>query len=227
MSSGKSTTPKQLKGHERFLLWLLVVFIRTWGRTLRFKWGADVQAIIDGPIVPSVAVTWHNRLFVSPEFFRRHLKKRKVATLISASSDGGWLSGFFETLGIKPVRGSRYGRGAQAFREMIEANAAGYDISVTPDGSRGPLYDMKPGAVAMAQKTGAPIVLLSLNFNGAWRLKSWDKFYLPYPFSRIDVKVDRVGHVSELGTDDLKEASLALKARMDAITEDELVYGKG
>ncbi|MDP4610216.1 MAG: lysophospholipid acyltransferase family protein [Opitutales bacterium] len=227
MSSGKSTTPKQLKGHERFLLWLLVAFIRTWGRTLRFKWGAEVQALIDEPVVPSVAVTWHNRLFVSPEFFRRHLKKRKVATLISASSDGGWLSGFFETLGIKPVRGSRYGRGAQAFREMITANAEGYDISVTPDGSRGPLYDMKPGAVAMAQKTGAPIVLLSLNFNGAWRLKSWDKFYLPYPFSRIDVRVDRVGHFAELGTEDLKEASIALKARMDAITEDELVYGKG
>jgi len=223
MESKKSITPKQLKGHERLLLWLLVAFIRIWGRTLRFRWCADVQALMDNPFEPSVAITWHNRLFVAPEFFRRYFRKRKVASLISASGDGGWLAGFFETLGILPIRGSRYGRGAQAFRELIAASREGYDISVTPDGSRGPIYDMKPGAVAVAMKTGAPILLLSLNFSRAWRLKSWDRFFLPVPFSRIEVKVDFVGPASELGTEDLKVAAKILKARMDAITEDDLV----
>lgn len=221
--SKSTTTPKKLKGYERLLLWLAVFLIRVWSRTLRFKWGSDVQALMDAPFPPVVAVTWHNRLFVSPEFFRRYFRKRKVATLISASADGGWLAGFFETLGIKPVRGSRYGRGAQAFRELLVAHQEGYDVSVTPDGSRGPLYDMKPGAVTVAMKTGAPILLLSLNFGGAWRLKSWDKFYIPYPFSCIRVKADMVGSVAELGTGDPKTASLILKERMDAITEDGLV----
>ncbi|MEN8662636.1 MAG: lysophospholipid acyltransferase family protein [Lentimonas sp.] len=218
----QTTTPKQLKGHERLLLWISVLLIRLWSRTLRFSWGPEVQALMDKDFPPVVAVTWHNRLFVSPEFFRRYFHKRRVATLISASSDGGWLAGFFETLGIKPVRGSRYGRGAQAFRELIAASKEGYDVSVTPDGSRGPLYDMKPGGVAVAMKTGAPILLLSLNFSGAWRLNSWDKFYIPYPFSRIRVKADMVGEASELGTDDSKEAAMILKSRMDAITEDAL-----
>jgi lysophospholipid acyltransferase (LPLAT)-like uncharacterized protein len=222
MDSDKSLKPKQLAAHERFILWLLVAIIRIWSRTLRFTWSAEVQALMDQPFAPSIAITWHNRLFVSPEFFRRYFKQRKVASLISASGDGGWLAGFFQTLGILPIRGSQHKRGAQAFRELIAANQDGYDISMTPDGSRGPIYDMKPGAVALALKTGAPILLLSLNFSRAWRLNNWDRFYLPVPFSRIDVKVDCV-NASELGTEDPKEASKILKARMDAITEDDLL----
>ena len=56
---------------------------------------------------------------------------------------------------------SRYNRGAKAVRDMITANSEGFDIGVSPDGSRGPLYDMKPGALKVALKTGAPIILLT------------------------------------------------------------------
>ena len=104
-----------------------------------------------------------------------------MAALISASGDGAWLAAFIQQLGMRPVRGSRYNRGAQAVRELMKVLADGGDIAVTPDGSRGPMYDMKAGAVAVALKTGAPIVLLSFNFNGAWRLKSWDRFYILIP----------------------------------------------
>jgi len=221
--SSQTTTPKQLKGHERLLLWIVVLAVRLWSRTLRFKWGSDVQALMDNPPGPLVVINWHNRLFAAPEFFRRYFRQRKLATVISASSDGGWLAGFFETLGILPIRGSRYGRGAQAFREMIAANQDGYDIGVTPDGSRGPIYEMKPGAVALALKTDAPIVLLSFNFGRAWRLKSWDRFYLPLPFTCLKVKTVYYESAFELGTDDPKAAALILKERMDAITEDALL----
>jgi len=111
-------------------------------------------------------------------------------------------------------------------REMIKLGGLGLDIAVTPDGSRGPMYDMKPGAVAVALKIGAPVILLSFNFSRAWRLKSWDRFYLPVPFSRIEVRVDRVRDTSELGAADRKEAARILKVRMDAITEDLLSSGE-
>ena len=83
--------------------------------------------------------------------------------LISASGDGAWLSAFLKQVGMHPVRGSRYNRGPQAV-QLIEANQQGYDIEITPDGSRGPIYDMKAGAVMVALKTKTPIVLLSFNF---------------------------------------------------------------
>lgn len=220
MSETKSKRPKELTGRERVLLRLLVCLIGLWTRTLRFRWGPPVQAVMDQPFPPSVVVVWHNRLFPSPEFFRRYFRQRKLASLISASADGGWLAGFFESLGIMPVRGSRHGRGAQAFREMIAALQQGYDLSFTPDGSRGPIYQMKPGAAAAALKTGAPVVLFSFNYTRAWRLNSWDRFFLPWPFSRVEVEVDVVGTAADLGVDDPAELTQILQRRLDAITED-------
>ncbi|MDQ8193995.1 lysophospholipid acyltransferase family protein [Coraliomargarita sp. SDUM461004] len=212
-------SPAELKWHERLLLAVLALLMRLWGRTLRFHWGADVQAFIDADPEPSVVIFWHNRLFAAPLFYVRYFRQRRLATLISASKDGAWPAVFVKQLGMHPVRGSRYKRGPQAVRDLIAAQRNGHDVALTPDGSRGPLYDMKSGAVTIALKTGAPIVLLSFNYSGAWRLKSWDRFYVPYPFSRIEVRMDDVGPCSSL-SEDPKEASALLKPRMDAITRD-------
>ncbi|MFT4902165.1 MAG: lysophospholipid acyltransferase (LPLAT)-like uncharacterized protein [Lentimonas sp.] len=220
MTATKTKTPKVLVGRDKLLLRLIVLFVGLWSRTLRYRCSPQVQLFMDRPFPPSVVVVWHNRLFVAPEFFRRYFKTRKLATLISASADGGWLAGFFQILGMRPVRGSRHGRGAQAFREMLNAYAEGYDLSVTPDGSRGPIYRMKPGAAAAALKTGAPILLLSFNFTRAWRLKSWDRFFLPWPFSRVDVEVDAVGTAADLGVDTPQALTAILQQRLDAITKD-------
>lgn len=178
-----------------------------------------MQAVIDEPPPASVVILWHNRLFAAPEFFRRNFPKRRLSTLISASKDGAWLAAFVRKLGMFPIRGSRHKRGPQAVREMLGAHREGYDIAVTPDGSRGPIYDMKPGAVSIALKVGAPIILFSLNFSRAWRLKSWDGFYLPLPFSRIEVHLKVVENSAELG-EDSKEVADLLKTQMDAITVD-------
>ena len=218
-SDNKSTAYAELKWHQRLMLVLLAALLRVWWRTLRFRWGPEVQAVIDNPPPTSVVVLWHNRLFAAPEFFRRHFPQRRLATLISASGDGAWLATFLQKLGMFPIRGSHYKRGPQAVREMLDAHDQGFDIAVTPDGSRGPMYDMKPGAVAVAVKTGAPLVMFSLNFSRAWRLKSWDRFYVPVPFSRIEVQMDVVKDPAALG-DDPKLVAPRLKERMDATTVD-------
>jgi lysophospholipid acyltransferase (LPLAT)-like uncharacterized protein len=216
----KSTQiPEQLKWHQRVLLAVLALFMRLWGRTLRYHWGTDVQSMMDGETAPAVVIFWHNRLFAGILFYLRYFRKRRLATLISASKDGAWLAGFVEKLGVRPVRGSRFNRGAQAVRDMITANKEGFDIGVSPDGSRGPLYDMKPGALKVALKTSAPIILLSLNHTAAWRLKSWDRFYIPHPFSKVEVLMDVVAPDEVAGLE-VEEAAAALKARMDAITVD-------
>jgi len=217
--ANKSTHYAELKWHQRVLLAVLAVVLKLWSRTLRFHWGPEVQAVIDEPPPASVIILWHNRLFAAPEFFRRQFARRRLATLISASRDGAWLAAFVRKLGMFPIRGSSYKRGTQSVREMLAAHAEGYDIAVTPDGSRGPMYDLKSGAVGVALKTGAPLILFSLNFRRAWRLKSWDRFYLPVPFSQIDVRIEPIPSPAELG-DDPKVVACLLKERMDAITED-------
>ncbi len=216
----KNKKPRQLLGHHLFILRTASSLIRLWTRTLRFQFGADVRKVIESELPPLVAVLWHNRLFVVPEFYRRYVYNRKLAAIVSASSAGAWLSGLLEQLKILPIRGSRNRRGTQAFREMLKANRSGYDLGITPDGSRGPVYDMKPGAATLALRTGAPIVLLSFNFQRAFRLKSWDRFYIPWPFSSVEVKMDLIEKDHELWGDSATQIAETLKFRLNEITED-------
>jgi lysophospholipid acyltransferase (LPLAT)-like uncharacterized protein len=212
--------PKHLEVWQVFLFKLLSFLIRLWSRTLRYKFGSDVKDIIERTHSPVVVIMWHNRLFAVPEFYSRYVKNRKLAAIVSANKAGAWLSGLFEQLNIHPIRGSRNRRGTQAFREMLQASKNGYDVGVTPDGSRGPMYDMKPGAAALALRTKAPIVLLSFNFQQAFRLKSWDRFYMPWPYSVVEVKMELIEKSRELLGDDLNQAAEELKKRLNEITED-------
>ena len=212
--------PRQLRWHHLLLLRILYLLMRVWTRTLRFRFDEVVQAMIDKEHPPLVIVVWHNRLFVVPEFYRRYARNRKLAAIISASSAGAWLSGLFKIMRIKPIRGSRNRRGVQAFREMLKASEEGYDVGVTPDGSRGPMYEMKAGAVNLALRTNTPIVLLSYNFQKAFRLMTWDRFYIPLPFSCVEVQLDLIEKGHESLGETVEQAAETLKKRLDAMTED-------
>ena len=50
--------------------------------------------------------------------------------------------------------------------------------------------ELKGGGVILARKTGAGTILVGLRFTNAWRLASWDRFYLPLPFSRIQLRAE-------------------------------------
>lgn len=220
-ASNEPTAARELEGIQRVAMAIFGFFLRLWLRSLRFNLSPEVETFLKKEQVPIVAIMWHNRLLLAPQLHRRFLPDRKLAGLISASGDGAWLAGFFEQLGIKPIRGSRHGRGVQAFRELLKASKEGYDIGITPDGSRGPIYDMKAGAATLAMRGGASILLISYNYTRAWRLKSWDRFYIPVPFSRVNVRVDDVGPGKALGGGDPEKAAEILRERLMAITEDD------
>ncbi|MFT6058628.1 MAG: lysophospholipid acyltransferase (LPLAT)-like uncharacterized protein [Lentimonas sp.] len=220
-ASSGARLPKKLQWQQRCVLSVLGGAMRLWTRTLRLHIRAEEQALIGESLQPAVYILWHNRLFVAPEFFRRFTPERKASAIISASNDGAWLAALVEQLGVKPIRGSRHGRAMQAFREMLRAIREGYNLGVTPDGSRGPMYEMKAGAATLALRTGAPIVLMSYNFSRAWRLKSWDRLYIPMPFSRVEVRLDRIADGKNLAGGDTKQAVVLLRKRLMLITEDD------
>ena len=216
----ESSTTYQLGGFRLLILRPLAWVLRLWSDTLRFRITSQEQEFLDATHKPSIILLWHNRLFAVPAFYRRYFSKRNLAVLISTSKDGAWLTAFLELIGMKPIRGSRYRRGAQSVRDLISAVDSGYDIGITPDGSRGPMYDMKPGAVSVAAKSGAPIVLLAFNYSRAIRLNNWDRFYLPMPFSKVEVCVDRVGDLEDSLLANTEEATSHLKERMQQISKD-------
>jgi len=62
-------------------------------------------------------------------------------------------------------------------------------IVIMPDGSQGPIYQAKAGAVVLAQLSGAPIYLFSYSADRAWRTTSWDRLIVPKPFARITIRI--------------------------------------
>ena len=76
-------------------------------------------------------------------------------------------------------------------RELIEVIEDGYDVAITPDGPRGPRYSFGPGAISLAQLTGSPLTAMHAKFSRSFRMKTWDGFIIPLPFSEVFVKVER------------------------------------
>ena len=194
------------------------MLVRLWGMSLRFDSTPEDVRNMSKRDVPVAFVLWHNRLFLASEIHRRYRPARPLYALISASKDGAWLVAFFSMVGgLRATRGSSSRLGREAANELVEVQREGNDIGITPDGPRGPCYDFKPGAVIVPRRTGAPLLLVGGDFGPAWRMGSWDRFYLPVPFSKVRVRCELVEN-SELK--DRDAAVLRIKARLLELNPD-------
>lgn len=103
--------------------------------------------------------------------------------LISQHGDGEIIARIVARFGHKAVRGSSTRGGAGALRALIKLGRSGQDVAVTPDGPKGPRQVVKLGVIQMAKASGLPIV--PMIFACSKKLfASWDRFMVPYPFSR-------------------------------------------
>ena len=206
-----------IDGWRRVVLWPLAVVVRLWGRSLRMETSPeDLRNYTrrDGAVA---IILWHNRLFLAAEIVRRYRQGRPTYALVSASRDGAWLTAFFSLVGMRAARGSSSRLGREAASALIEVQRAGHDIGITPDGPRGPCYEVKPGAVIVPRRTGSPVLLVGGEFTRAWRLKSWDRFYLPLPFSRVQMRCEVIEN-DQLA--DRAAAVARIQARLIALNPD-------
>jgi lysophospholipid acyltransferase (LPLAT)-like uncharacterized protein len=171
--------------HARALIEFGYGLFRLWAKTLRLQLEDPhngVPLVRDRPVIFAI---WHNRLLMLPPPFDRWFPTRQSIGLISASRDGDLVSTLIERSGYGTIRGSTSRKGVIALRQLVEALAAGSNVLFTPDGPRGPVYEVSPGVIFVAQKSGAPIVPLHMEYSSCWRLKSWDRFCVPRPFSTV------------------------------------------
>ena len=134
-----------------------------------------------------IPVYWHQHLlFGARALLDLRPDGLKVGFLISASVDGTGPAMLVQRVGGHVIRGSSTHTGARALRDYYETIVK-QQISpaITPDGPRGPLHEFKPGAVMLSQLTGRPILPISIAASRTWRLRTWDRFELPLPFSRV------------------------------------------
>ncbi|HWN24072.1 MAG TPA: lysophospholipid acyltransferase family protein, partial [Candidatus Sulfotelmatobacter sp.] len=175
-----------MKIEGRSARWLIAVgfrLLQLWVRTLRYEID-DRAGVIGKPVDQNyIGALWHNRLLIFPFVLRRFFSNRRGAALISASRDGDLLADAIARFGFDVVRGSSSRLGASAILQLTNVLASGRDVVITPDGPRGPAYELGPGIIFLAQKSGAAVLPVNMEYSSCWRLKSWDRFVLPRPFA--------------------------------------------
>jgi lysophospholipid acyltransferase (LPLAT)-like uncharacterized protein len=203
--------------------WLIAFgfrLLQVWTRTLRYE--LDDRAGIAGKPVDEnyIGALWHNRLLIFPAVLRRFFPNRRGAALISASRDGDLLTDAIKRFQFEVVRGSSSRLGASAILQLSEVLASGSDIVITPDGPRGPAYEIGPGIVFLAQRSGAAVLPMSLEYSSCWRAKSWDRFIIPRPFSKVRVIIGQPHRVAATQTDEEFESErLRLQNAMMSLVE--------
>ncbi|MHB1194799.1 MAG: lysophospholipid acyltransferase family protein [Longimicrobiales bacterium] len=143
-----------------------------------------------------------------------------IVTLVSEHGDGEALVRLIRRWGFGSVRGSSTRGATKALKGLIRAARAGKDLAITPDGPRGPEREFKPGALAVAQATGLPVVPLAAGASGAWRVRSWDRSLIPHPFSRLCVAYGPPRRVpAHMDRDRLGALARELGEELDALAD--------
>jgi len=204
----------------RWLIALGVYLLKIWARTLRYEVD-DRAGVVGQPVKENyIAALWHNRLLLISYVLKKFLPQRPGAGLISMSRDGDLVADVTRRFGFDVVRGSSSRMGASALRELGTVLASGRDVLITPDGPRGPAYELGPGIVFLAQQTGAPVTPINMEYSNCWRIKSWDRFIVPRPFSKVRVIIGQPHRVKSTSTDEEFEAErLRLQEAMMALVE--------
>jgi len=175
---------------------LAALLMRVVGLTLRYEVNdPSGQKTKAKEGVPVIWIFWHNCLFASPLTKKRYSGSAKASALASASKDGAIIESLVASFGVKTVRGSSSRRGVAALIALKKALKAGEQLFITPDGPRGPRYELQPGVIKLAQSSGVPIIPVRFEHSSSWRLNSWDRFYIPKPFSKITA---HVGHAIDV-----------------------------
>ena len=184
--------------------WLIAFghrLLQVWARTLRFTIDDRAHVIGVPPNERYIGALWHNRLLLLPFVIKKFLPDRRGAALISASRDGALLADLVERFDFEVVRGSSSRQGASAIRQLSDIIASGKDVVITPDGPRGPAYELGQGIVYLAQQSGAAVVPINMEYSSCWRVKSWDRFILPKPFSKVRVTFSPPHRVAPTATE--------------------------
>lgn len=160
-----------LKLSHKFGIFLLRLISKTW----------SFDIIGNIPEKPAIIAFWHGLMLPVWKYFSKY----NPTAVVSLSKDGEVLSNILEKWSYSLIRGSSSKGGKEVLESIVEEAKNNYTL-ITPDGPQGPVYEFKPGAVIASQRSGVPLILCGVKINSKKIFqKSWDKFQVPCPFSKI------------------------------------------
>src|SRR5579863_10542942 len=165
------------------IAWAAYWFIRVLGPTLRVEVVGVHNAIqIRASGEPGIGAFWHQCILSAAWIWR----KRGIVVLNTVNFDGQWTRRVIERLGFGTAQGSSSRGGIEGLSAMAQSLEGGRNVAFTIDGPRGPRHVAKPGPIILARRTGKPISVfhIAAEFTHTFE-KSWDRFQLPFPFTRV------------------------------------------
>jgi lysophospholipid acyltransferase (LPLAT)-like uncharacterized protein len=197
--------------------WIGPVLIYFLGKTLKVKWvGEENLDIIRKEEKSVIYAFWHGRMLILAFSHR----KLKAHVLISQHRDGEYIARIIHRLGFVSVRGSTTRGGAKAIFEMCEKTASGFDVAVTPDGPKGPGFQVQPGTIYIAQRSSMPIVPITNSAEKRWTLSTWDRFIIPKPFSKTVIMLGKPIYVpAESASEELEKIRIDLESQLIELTQ--------
>ncbi|MCA8901609.1 MAG: DUF374 domain-containing protein [Hyphomonas sp.] len=219
--------------------WLIWAWMELVARTVRWKVevhrdARQVWRDHDGVVIAA----WHSRIMLLPTGWIRFIRgwKDRVNTgamLISLSPDGEAVARAIDHLQLHAIRGSAANKkknkdkgGVKAIAQAVRMLRNGHAVCITPDGPRGPAQKVSLGALMIAQRAGTPVVPYALSVRPAWRLDTWDRFIIPFPFTRGAIVLG--APIDTARTIPLEDLQSELQQQLDAATDraDMLAAGK-
>jgi hypothetical protein len=165
--------------------------------------------------IPAIFAFWHGRLLMMPVISHQG---KKLSFLVSPHRDGKVVGKALERFGFHAILGSTTRKGFSGFKKMVKAH--GSDIAIVPDGPRGPRCRAQIGVVELARLTGRSVIPLTFSASKRIIFNTWDRFLLPYPFSKgvfifgEPIEMDQHGDRAHL-----EEKRILLENRLNELTE--------
>ncbi len=194
------------------LVWAILSVV---GRTWRFETIAELGATplpFGEGAGAEIFCFWHQCVLPCTFYFRR----TGATIIVSRSFDGELIARTLGLFGYKTVRGSSSRGGREGLLGLKAVIESGRPAIFTADGPRGPIFQTKSGPIRLAALTGARIGAFHLQPLRAWSLHSWDRFFVPAPFTRIAVSWSRWTHVPlNLADDKVEQEREQLNAAIE------------
>ncbi len=164
---------------------------------------------------PITFALWHGQLL--PLF--HHHRHEGVVALVSEHADGEYITRIIRHDGFEAVRGSSTRGATKGLKGLVRAARAGRTLALTVDGPRGPAHVVKPGALAVAQITGLPVIPVVAGATSGWRARSWDGFLVPKPFSTVRIAYGPPRHLArDADREALERLGTELQDELETLT---------
>ena len=151
---------------------------------------------------PVLICVWHGFFIFPMNFLKNYYKETKIVS--STHPDSMVLARVLNDYGFSLIKGSSTRGSKNVIKEMMRGlKDSNSIIAITNDGPKGPARVAKGGAISLAKKFNAKLVFISGRSSNYIKLKTWDSFIMPKPFSKNEVYINEISYPNDEIADDI------------------------